>query len=210
MGLPKPPYIANRNLEWLQAGHRFLHISGLFVSLTTSQTTLTSYRFTGYRSSSRISALLQRRRSSLCPSAGLTDLSPGMAPEGDQIEQTPGEIHNHGPELDLKSKKAPTGARARSIKTPLQREALEAAFLSETHAFSSRSSLGCHAPYYMSSSGPPAYRRSVFFSLPAVNQFPAEEVRRALGDRIQLTENQVQVSAVSQLLLSASCNKGLL
>ena len=29
--------------------------------------------------------------------------------------------------------------------------------------------------------------------LPAVNQFPAEEVRRALGDRIQLTENQVQV-----------------
>ena len=27
----------------------------------------------------------------------------------------------------------------------------------------------------------------------AVNQFPAEEVRRALGDRIQLTENQVQV-----------------
>ena len=30
-------------------------------------------------------------------------------------------------------------------------------------------------------------------SLNAVNQFPAEEVRRALGDRIQLTENQVQV-----------------
>ena len=29
--------------------------------------------------------------------------------------------------------------------------------------------------------------------LDAVNQFPAEEVRRALGDRIQLTENQVQV-----------------
>ncbi|KAL3160989.1 hypothetical protein ABBQ38_009378 [Trebouxia sp. C0009 RCD-2024] len=28
---------------------------------------------------------------------------------------------------------------------------------------------------------------------PTVNQFPAEEVRRALGDRIQLTENQVQV-----------------
>lgn len=29
----------------------------------------------------------------------------------------------------------------------------------------------------------------------SVNQFPAEEVRRALGDRIQLTENQVQVMA---------------
>ncbi|KAA6429324.1 MAG: hypothetical protein FRX49_00719, partial [Trebouxia sp. A1-2] len=86
---------------------------------------------------------------------GPSGLHSGMAPEGDQIEQTPGEIHNHGPELDLKSKKAPTGARARSIKTPLQREALEAAFL--------------------------------------INQFPAEEVRRALGDRIQLTENQVQV-----------------
>lgn len=86
---------------------------------------------------------------------GPSGLHSGMAPDGDQIEQTPGEVHNHVPELDLKSKKAPTGARARSIKTPLQREALEAAFL--------------------------------------INQFPAEEVRRALGDRIQLTENQVQV-----------------
>ena len=35
------------------------------------------------------------------------------------------------PETDLKGKKAPTGARARSIKTPLQREALEAAYLSK-------------------------------------------------------------------------------
>ena len=69
-----------------------------------------------------------------------------MAPEGDQSEQTPGEVHNHGPELDLKSKKAPTGARARSIKTPLQREALEAAFLSKIPTFSSRSSLCCHNP----------------------------------------------------------------
>ena len=35
------------------------------------------------------------------------------------------------PDSDSKHKKAPTGARARSIKTPLQREALEAAYLSK-------------------------------------------------------------------------------
>jgi hypothetical protein len=98
----------------------------------------------------------------LCPSAGLAELSPGMAPEGDQIEQTPGEVHNHGPELDLKSKKAPTGARARSIKTPLQREALEAAFLSKIPTFSSRSSLCYHTSCDMSRSGLPVYKRSVF------------------------------------------------
>ncbi len=88
----------------------------------------------------------------MCCSAGLAELSPGMVPEGDQIEQTPGEVHNHEPEVDLKSKKAPTGARARSIKTPLQREALEAAFLSEIPTFSSRSSLSCHAYCDMSMS----------------------------------------------------------
>ena len=97
----------------------------------------------------------------MCPSAGLVELSPGMPPEGDQIEQTPGEVHNHGPELDLKSKKAPTGARARSIKTPLQREALEAAFLSEAPTFSSRNRLCCHAPCDVSRSGLPVYSRSV-------------------------------------------------
>ena len=43
----------------------------------------------------------------------------------------------------------------------------------------------------------------------AVNQFPAEEVRRALGDRIQLTENQVQVSAVSPLVALRNLQQGL-
>lgn len=33
--------------------------------------------------------------------------------------------------------------------------------------------------------------------LSAVSQFPAEEARKALGDRIQLTENQVQVTFAS-------------
>lgn len=136
-----------------------------------------------------------------------------MAPEGDQIEHTPGEVNNHGPELDLKSKKAPTGARARSIKTPLQREALEAAFLSEIPTFSDRSSLFFHAPCVMPPVSCPGlvsqYTSAQYFLLPAVNQFPAEEVRRALGDRIQLTENQVQVLAVSPFVDSRKLQQGL-
>lgn len=44
---------------------------------------------------------------------------------------TSGEGHLQGSDQEVKGKKAPTGARARSIKTPLQREALEAAYLSE-------------------------------------------------------------------------------
>ena len=43
----------------------------------------------------------------------------------------------------------------------------------------------------------------------AVNQFPAEEVRRALGDKIQLTENQVQVCCLLHTdgLLATLCLK---
>ena len=59
----------------------------------------------------------------------------------------------------------------------------------------------------MSRSGLPVYCCSVFL-LPAVNQFPAEEVRRALGDRIQLTENQVQVSAVSPVVALRKLQQG--
>ena len=55
-----------------------------------------------------------------------------MPPEGGQIGTTPVEANGQGPDLDIIGKKAPTGARARSIKTPLQREALEAAFLSKS------------------------------------------------------------------------------
>ena len=38
----------------------------------------------------------------------------------------------------------------------------------------------------------------------AVNQFPAEEARRALGDRIQLTENQVQVAFIALIAMSVT------
>ena len=55
----------------------------------------------------------------------------GMQGHLDQVEAPAQAATGPAPEPDLKSKKAPTGARARSIKTPLQREALEAAYLSK-------------------------------------------------------------------------------
>ena len=54
-----------------------------------------------------------------------------MQAEPDQVEAPAQTTNGPAPESDSKSKKAPTGARARSIKTPLQREALEAAYLSK-------------------------------------------------------------------------------
>lgn len=54
-----------------------------------------------------------------------------MQAEADQVEALAQAANGVAPESDSKNKKAPTGARARSIKTPLQREALEAAYLSE-------------------------------------------------------------------------------
>lgn len=58
MGSPKPPYIANRDLDWPQAGHRFLHTSVSVVCFTALQTRLTLYRCSGFRSSRKISALV--------------------------------------------------------------------------------------------------------------------------------------------------------
>ena len=54
-----------------------------------------------------------------------------MQAETDQVEAPAQAANGLAPECDSKNKKASTGARARSIKTPLQREALEAAYLSE-------------------------------------------------------------------------------
>ena len=55
----------------------------------------------------------------------------GGQAEAGQGDLTPGEGNLPTSDQDVKGKKAPSGARARSIKTPLQREALEAAYLSE-------------------------------------------------------------------------------
>ncbi len=82
-----------------------------------------------------------------------------MSVEGHQTEATPAEASSQPPELELKSKKAPTGARARSIKTPLQREALEAAYLSESAMASSTSVAvvrSCHSDCTSASETPSA------------------------------------------------------
>jgi len=59
-GFTKTATHSKRDLDWLQAqaGHRFLHTSVSVVCHTASQTRLTLYRCSGYRSSSKISALL--------------------------------------------------------------------------------------------------------------------------------------------------------
>ena len=70
----------------------------------------------------------------LCRSGAVSVFTcPGMPLSGGEGETNPVEGSNQGSGLDLKGKKGHTGARARSIKTPLQREALEAAFLSELY-----------------------------------------------------------------------------
>lgn len=58
-----------------------------------------------------------------------------MQGEPDQVGAPAQVANGPAPEPDSKIKKAPTGARARSIKTPLQREALEAAYLSKLSQF---------------------------------------------------------------------------
>lgn len=121
----------------------------------------------------------------------------GMQAEPAQ-DEAPGHVANAlASELDSKTKKAPTGARARSIKTPLQREALEAAYLSKS----------CSQPALLLQQTRAAHALGNCYSMTAlcsaVNQFPAEEVRRALGDRIQLTENQVQVQSFSSACTSS-------
>ena len=62
----------------------------------------------------------------------------GMQADPDQDEASAHAANALASEPDSKSKKAPTGARARSIKTPLQREALEAAYLSKSRTIDLR------------------------------------------------------------------------
>lgn len=88
------------------------------------------------------------------------------------------------------------GKRApRAQKTPIQKESLEAAFNSERHCFRCACSCsGCSCAPCRSFMLPSVVEKP-FSSMhvAAVNPLPTEEVRRALGDRLDLTAHQVQV-----------------
>ena len=146
-------------------------------------------RFTDTLSPASVRSVLYRDQA-LRLLSRLRAASTGMAGEGNKMEAEAKEGNNQALDPEVKStKKAPTGARARSIKTPLQKEALEAAYLSKSRRLFSS----------IKQTQWPSLFRLLCLELQlsfhvAVNQFPAEEVRKALGDRIQLTENQVQVS----------------
>lgn len=59
-------------------------------------------------------------------------------------DEAPAQVANAlASESEAKVKKAPTGARVRSIKTPLQREALEAAYLSKLCSLDLRNPCCC-------------------------------------------------------------------
>ena len=130
-GCPRTALSCNQSLKWLELGQLRLEPSQLWFLCKDciSRNALTTL-LTFVLCPTRSAALPYKERSfnifaitAACAVSGTT--------ESVQMEAPIQDTTVHLPETDLKGKKAPTGARARSIKTPLQREALEAAYLSE-------------------------------------------------------------------------------
>jgi hypothetical protein len=87
--------------------------------------------------------------------------------------------------------KSASANKPRLTKTPLQKEVLEASYKRELFRSRPDAGEGARLPGLRGCSA----RTSLIRPRPiiAVNHFPSEEYRRALGDRIELTEQQVQV-----------------
>lgn len=103
--------------------------------------------------------------------------------------------NGNGADMPVAAATPPTRT-PRSQKTPIQKEALEAAFKSKRPAADCQLGKLCADAFsHTGCIAEPFGIQYTYVSLcmRAVMQFPPEEVRRALGERIGLTEQQVQV-----------------